>query len=375
MLALEPASYYFAREARAYAPMDLADGALLLAVAQIAGRDAATHTRGLVLYGASAIGTIYLHATSLLFVAVAAGATTLYLVWLGRRSTKALTGWIVANLVVALAAVPELVAAAHLVHSPDINWIRFGPWSFIQLANQLLLGNGLIEYRSVTVVLAAVMVAAIALWLVRRPPSRDTILIAVVIPALWLVLVGTISVSRPILLPRVAAWLLLPFCLLSASVLLDRRGRYLRIVLAVALGVSWAIGVSALGTQEERWPWRDMANDLASLMHKSDTLVFISPAVGMLPVEYYRPGLEAGRNMMVVANSGNSGTAEHVIANILTGTKEISPDDAVTFLDRHDHPVWIVTTQGNATFAAVAARARPRADVVRELGGLVLIRY
>ena len=113
----------------------------------------------------------------------------------------------------------------------------------------------------------------------------------IVIPALFLGLVSMVSVARPILLPRILCWMLVPLSVLAARQML-RPGRLRYAVIGV-----WAIAfASGLTVQETtpnvgKEPWRDAFTTLSPQLMRAG-LVVLSPRFDPLILKYYGPKLD-----------------------------------------------------------------------------------
>jgi hypothetical protein len=138
--------------------------------------------------------------------------------------------------------------------------------------------------------LAAVCVFVLAISVLVHRPDRRTALILIAIPGLFLGLVIMVSMVRPILLPRVLCWMIIPLCALAAHQML-RPGR-LRYAMIGAWTVAFAGGLTAqeITPNVGKEPWRDVFASLSpQLMHSG--LIVLSPRFDPLILKYYAPQL------------------------------------------------------------------------------------
>ena len=286
LLALCPMGLYFAQEARTYA-LTLAPAAVVLLAS--AGFLAERRTRWTsVAYVAGGTLCLYLHAT-LVFLIASCGLTVAACLLLSGRA-RLLAPWIALNAAVAVLAAPYLWHLAAASQSGGLDWI--GPLRLRDVvAAVAAVADGIITpFPWPGAPMAALFTTVLAVSvLLARPPARTTaILIAV--PCLFLTLVTAASVVRPILLPRVLCWTIIPVCILAARQMLT--GGWFRYAVMAATVASFGLGLFAweAAPNAGKEPWRDMLTTLTPELRQAG-LVVLSPRFDPMIMKYYAPGV------------------------------------------------------------------------------------
>ncbi len=365
LFALAPMDLYYGQEARSYALMTLADAVLLLGAARMLGP--APGWRDALLYGVASVATIYLHATGIFLVAVT-GATVA--VWLARADRAALAKWVAANAAVAVLALPELAMLRLQAASPNLNWIsRFDHWSLIAVVNRVLVDDSLFSPLLALAVSAALLALLAGSLLVRRQRAV-ALLVTVAIPVVWVVLMSLVSLARPTLIPRIAIWSLVPYCVLCAVVLVDRRRNPLRLPLGAVLAVAYGLGLATQARVYPREDWRGLVADIGSGGGTIRVLAF-TPNNTPLPVDYYRPALQRGRDV-IVTDQTLPQTAEIGVAGMLGAVSAMPAADFAALADGGH--AWLVTTADSAVWRDILARCHTPPRFRRDYnGGLLLL--
>jgi mannosyltransferase len=284
LFALCPVSLYFAQEARVYALFMLAASVVLWAAA-VFERDPRS-VRATVLYALSGTLSLYLHATGLLLVVACGGAVWLFLLAQGKSRRPALLKWTALNGFILLLGVPYFLRAFTASHSGIINFVPpAGIHQFVYSASQVVSGP-VTPYPWPGFLLAAVVFVALALSLCLQPLSSRAAVILIAVPCLYVALVFVVSISRPILLPRILAWTAVPLCLLAArQLLVAGRARYVVLVsLVAAFGTGLFFQVTKPGSDKE--PWREISQTFAPQLEQAD-LVVLSPSSDPMVLNYY----------------------------------------------------------------------------------------
>jgi mannosyltransferase len=187
LLALTPAQIVYAQEGRAYALLPLF---LLLAMLGIwrylqpPEVGAAKPTLGLALYVAGAVAMLYSHAIAVFILLALVLAVMLLL--LDGASRPRLRGFILANALVALLALPQAVAMAAQAGSANLEWVEpFGLDTLIIASRYVMIGpmvrNDLGAYGSHILLLIEMflaLAASITLLLATRKAIRGRLAMA-----------------------------------------------------------------------------------------------------------------------------------------------------------------------------------------------------
>jgi hypothetical protein len=140
-------------------------------------------------------------------------------------------------------------------------------------------------------VLAAAVFGTLVVSLLRHrfPIRAGVILIGV--PCVFLALVSVLSIARPILLPRVLVWTVVPLCLIAASQLLVAgRARYAVLLsLLAAFGAGLFFQITKPANDKE--PWREGLHAIGPELERAD-LVVLSPLFDPMVLTYYAPGVK-----------------------------------------------------------------------------------
>jgi hypothetical protein len=226
-----------------------------------------------------------------LFVAACGAAVWGYLLFKGPSERPALLRWTALNLAVMLLGVPYLLHEFQASHGGGLDWLP--PVSLRVLTNcaTTVVSGILTPYPWPGFFLAAAVFLALAIALYFHPPAARNAVVLIGIPCAFIALVYVLSLSRPILLPRILAWTVVPFCLVAASQLwtASRTRIAVLITLAAAFGIGLFFQVSNLSSNKE--PWRDALQRTAPQLEQAD-LVVMSPLFDPMVLKYYAPQLK-----------------------------------------------------------------------------------
>lgn len=293
LYAICPFAIYFAQETRVYA-MTLAPACLvLLGAARFLG--GAPARRWAAPYVAGATLCLYLHATLVLLVASCGAAVAAHLLATRRPGLlRGLARWTGANAAALVLAAPAIYAMAVAARSGSLDWVPPLSARDVAFGVAALLGGMVTPFPNPGFWLAAILGLALAgsVWACR--PDRRTLAILVLIPCGFVALAVLLSLSRPIFLPRVLCWLVVPLCVLTGHLLL--RPFRLRPVLAAATALVFATGLTwqLAFSDAAKEPWRDALPTLRPELQGAD-LVVLSPRFDPLILDYYGPGLRNAR--------------------------------------------------------------------------------
>ena len=286
LFALCPMSLYFAQEARVYACLMLA-GAGLLWAAAVFQRDSRSY-KAAGFYLAFGTLCLYLHATGLLFVAACGAAVWLALWKRGRRGRGVLLKWTALNVCVLLLGVPYFRHALTASQSGIINYVpKAGLHQFLYSAS-LMVSGIVTPYPWPGFLLAAALFVAVAVSLSLHPLSSRASVTLIGVPCLFIAFVFAVSLRRPILLPRVLVWAVVPICVMAGrQLLVEGRTRFaLLATLGAAFGAGLFFQITAPNNDKE--PLRAVVQSLAPELERAD-LVVLSPASDPLVLRYYAP--------------------------------------------------------------------------------------
>jgi mannosyltransferase len=334
LFALCPTSLYFAQEARVYAMFMLAASALLWTAA-LFERDSHS-VKAAVGYGLAGTLCLYLHAIGLLLVVACAGAVGLFLIMQGISGRKALLKWTALNGLVLLLGLPYFLRAFTASHSGIIDFVPpAGIHQFVYSAS-LVVSGMVTPYPWPGFLLAAVLFITLAISLYLQPLSSRASVILIGVPCLFIALVFAVSLSRPILLPRILAWAVVPLCVLAGrQLLMAGRGRYAVLLgLVAAFGVGLFFQVTNPGSDKE--PWREISRAVAPELEKAD-LVVLSPSSNPMVLNYYAPQIKNVRLW--------DGSSRHTIMSAAAKRLDIAPITEPEILQaiKTKHSVWVVS--------------------------------
>jgi mannosyltransferase len=286
LFALCPMSVYFAQEARVYSLFMLA-ASLVLWAAAVFLRDPRSR-KAVVSYVLLATLCLYLHATGVLLVAACGGAVWLFLLTQGARERQALWKWTAWNAFVVLLGMPYFIHTLAASHGGGLDWMP--PMSMRTLIYSIakVVSGELTPYPWPGFLLAALVFVALIASLPRHPLPIRAAVTLVGVPCLFIALVSALSIARPILLPRILLWTIVPLCLILASqILVAGRARYAVLLSCVAaFGTGLFFQMTVPGSAKE--PWRESLRAVAPQLERAD-LVVLSPLFDPMVLTYYAP--------------------------------------------------------------------------------------
>jgi 4-amino-4-deoxy-L-arabinose transferase-like glycosyltransferase len=268
LMAVAPVQVAYAHEARAYALLPLLVALATLGLLRFARNGG---LGALLLYAVAAVALVYTHATAVFVLTSLSACSLALLLWQG--PARRLWPWLLANSAVALASIPELVAMAGQAGSHNISWIgRPTAFRLAEVLDVLLVDPATPQIHLRLATLAALlMAAAMAVALVRRPPSPPAWLMLAGPAALFLATVTLVSFRVPILVPRIAVWISAPLCVL---IVLAARDRVNAALLGVPILICCAIGLTgdwqlAPRTKED---WRGLMAEVVPRIAPGDSV-------------------------------------------------------------------------------------------------------
>ena len=292
LFALSPISLYFAQEARVYALFMLTTSAALWAVAVFL-RDPRSikSNASYVLCGTLCV---YLHGTGVLFVVACGAAVWLSLLIKGASERPVLLRWTALNASILVLGLPYLLHEFSASHSGGLDWLPHMSLRVFANCATAVISGIVTPYPWPGFFLALVVLATVIVSLYLLPPSRRSLVVLLGVPCAFVAVVLALSLSRPILLPRILAWTIVPFCVMAAGQLrLPSRARMaLLLSLVAAFGIGLFFQVSTLSSNKE--PWRDALQRVAPQLERAD-LVVMSPLFDPMVLQYYAPQLKHPR--------------------------------------------------------------------------------
>src|ERR1700733_651638 len=218
LFALCPTSLYFAQETRVYALLMLA-GAVLLWATAVFLRDSRS-VKAAAVYLLFGTLCLYLHATGLVFIMACGGAVWLFLLMQGTSGRRALLKWTALNASVLLLGVPYYLRAFTASKTGVISYMPPAGIHQIVYCVSLIVSGIVTPYPWPAFLLAAAVFVTLAVSLTFHRPSNRASVTLIGVPCLFLALVVVLSHARPILLPRILVWAVVPLCLIIGSQLL-----------------------------------------------------------------------------------------------------------------------------------------------------------
>ena len=362
LYAICPFAVYFAHEARVYA-MTLAPSCLVLLGVAMFLRGVPAR-RWMAPYVAGAVICLYSHATLVLLVASCSAAVLLHRLAARRPGLiRDLMPWVGANIAVIVLAGPAIFAMAVSARAGGLDWI--GPLAVRDVVYGIsaLLSGMVTPVPTPGLWLAAAFGLTLAASLWDRTPNPRVVAILVLIPGCFVVIAVLLSLSRPIFLPRILCWLVVPLCVLTGYQLAQasrfRRALAVATSLTFLVGLAWQIALPD-STKE---PWREALPALRPGLQRADLLV-LSPRFNPLILQYYAPGLgnvriwqETLPQTVMTAVSAKLGIAPVSRAEII---------QAIAAGQR----VWVLSNTPDLPFlATLARRVRPPAGEKQWLCG------
>ena len=293
LFALCPMSLYFGQEARVYALFMLATSIVLWAAA-VFQRDPHS-TKAAVFYALFGTLCLYLHATGVLFVIACGGAIWLFLLTQDVRGQRTLLKWVALNAFVLLLGTPYFVHTLAASHGGGLDWMPpVGIRALLYSTSKVVSGE-LTPYPWPGFLLAAAVAATLFVSLLLHPPPIRASVTLMGVPCLFVALVFVLSLARPILLPRILAWMVVPLCVIGGSQLIAAgRSRYAVLAsLVAAFGTGLFFQITTPGSNKE--PWRESIQAVAPELEKAD-LVVLSPLSDPMVLTYYAPQIKNVRH-------------------------------------------------------------------------------
>ena len=295
LFALCPTGLYFAQEARVYAMTLPATALVLFALATYLRNPSSRFAAVAYVFGATLC--LYLHTTLLFMVAACALVVALTLLARGGTASRsAVVRWVALNIAVLLLALPYLVHVLGASQSGGLDWIS--PLQFRDVVNSVAAVSAgmLTPFPWPSAPVAALFLLALAASLLVHRPTVNAAAVLVFIAGVFLAELILVSLFRPILLPRVLCWTIVPLCVLTGRQLVCAGP--LRFVVAVGALLAFGGGLIAYETARNgnKEPWRDVFAQLGPDLQQADTIV-LSPHFDPMILRYYAPTMVRSARM------------------------------------------------------------------------------
>ncbi len=284
LFAFCPMSLYFAQEARVYA-LFMLNTTIVLWAAAVFQRD--PHClKASILYIVFGTLGLYLHATGLLFIVACGGAVGISLLIQRTTVRPVLLKWTGLNALVLALGLPYFVHAFKASQGGGLDWIpQAGLHRIIYCVSLVVMGM-VTPYPLPAFFLAAAVVIALVVSVCLHPPSVRPAVTLIGVPCLFLVLVIVVSLARPILLPRVLAWTVVPYCMIAGSQLLVAGRARLVVLLTIIASFGTGLRYQLTTPGSDKEPWRDALRTLAPEFQRAD-MVVLSPLFDPMVLSYY----------------------------------------------------------------------------------------
>jgi mannosyltransferase len=289
LFAVSPMAVFYSQEARVYMLTVSMAAIMLLGIARYL-RD--PRTANLLLYGGGAMLGLYSHATMAFMVAACNLVVLAYLLLTpSAERGAAIRGWLVANVIVAILAIPLFGPMLAIgTHGAGLAWIPPLKLRDILVSMTALVAGVAIPARMPGAELTALLLLVVGAAIMLAGMPRRAFAVTVGIPIVFVVLLVIASLKQPILLPRVLCWMTLPLCVTIASAIVTpSRARWSARII-VFLTFSAGLYYQLFLVDGVKPPYREVFHDARPDFLKADEVI-IAPYMSALPLRYYAPGL------------------------------------------------------------------------------------
>ncbi len=372
LMAVSPMGIYYAQEARVYAMLALPCSVLLWAMAVFlrARRDRAA-IGAYVLAGAT---LLYLHASMPFLLVSCAVAGAMLIAWERRVGWMMdFACWAAMNAAVVALSLPYTHLLLSVSHQGGLDWMP--PLELRGVVSVLsILVTGMLTPRAWPAVpLAVLALGVLGASLVIRPVPARVLVVLTVVPALFLALVCLASLVRPMLLPRLLFWMVVPLSVLAAGQIAsgvgDQRARWPALAVGVSFGLAVVVGLfyqetAPYGGKE---PWRQAFAYMRPHYQPGD-LVVISPESNAMIPKYYAPEMTHLR----IWDAGLPATAV-TGANAMLGAAPITQPEIERDIEAGGR-VWMMTISMDVKYTNLLKRvAVPAYDATWSCGRSVCV--
>ncbi len=294
-------------------------------------------------FATAGVVALYVHDTTIFFVAAADATFLAAWCWHRDRSYRALGAWIGPQIVGLAAAAPQLVVIIHQAHAANIAWIPpLSPYYTTAVIFDLFGGRP----YPLALLRTAVVAVELGVLLGFTPVAikrRSPIVTMIVLALSGFALLCLASLFRPVLLARTSLWLLVPLALVVAAAI-DELPRWLPHRPAFLAVAGLFAANAAFGTwQSTLEPWREFVKVVAAKRQPSDVIVVMrsAPITAFL---YYFPASASWdfRRWDLPGSVSGPLTTARVLEDKVFPAKATNLGEIVSFL-RQGRAVWLVS--------------------------------
>jgi 4-amino-4-deoxy-L-arabinose transferase-like glycosyltransferase len=340
--AIEPAAVYYAQEARSYAFLGFAEGLALCSLAAYARGSASRGVQWpwVALFILSGVGAISVHYTSVAFVAACFAAIGGYLITTRPFPLREILLWCVTGIVVAVCSIGLLVIASGLLSSSTgFSWVP--PTTRWTIRNFFLqqISASISPSDVATVLLGTPLFIIFCSALRWFRLNKVQFGLLVLVPVIFCLIVVGVSISRPILLPRIGIWLTIPLSVLLARAATVQPTVWRRHgVVVIASGIFLvALGHYFWSYQKE--DWRSAARMAAFQPNCSGPIISNQAVVGLT---YYEPVLASRSLIWLKTTNGTDVDPGFVVVSRVLHPDILDVRELKTYVQDHHHAVVVL---------------------------------
>ena len=364
LAALEPTAIYYAQEARAYAFLGCSETLALWALAQYGYATAGVGRRPwawIAVFAFAAVVSVSVHYTAVAFVAACAAIVGIHLLTTRPFPLREFVAWSVAGVLVLLACLKLLlIARGVLATSSHISWI--GPmtrWTVRDFFLQQISAT-ITPGDRVTLLLGAPIALIVAAALPRLRLNRVQLGLLVGVPLIFCLIVIGVSLSRPILLPRIGIALTVPLCVLLARCIVVQPAPWRRLSAGVICAALFGGALAHYYWRYHKEDWRGAAQLAAGRTECSGALV--SNEVFVLGLPYNRPQLATRPLYLLATAPAVDSDPGYVLLTKTLPPHALAVDDFGHFVAQHPHTM-VVLRSGYQQVLEHATGATLRTDL------------
>jgi hypothetical protein len=190
--------------------------------------------------------------------------------------------------------VPYYLRAFTASKSGVINYVPPAGIHQIVYCASLIVSGIVTPYPWPGFLLAAAVFVTLAVSLSFHRPSNRASVILIGVPCLFVALLVVLSHARPILLPRILVWAVVPLCLIAANQLLAAGRARLAVLLCLLAAFGTGLFFQVTAPNSDKEPWRDISQTLTPELERAD-LVVLSPVSNPMVLSYYGPQVKNAR--------------------------------------------------------------------------------
>jgi uncharacterized membrane protein len=310
LAAINPFLVYYAYEARPYAFLAFFQGLALFFLTICLKRP--HHSRRLnwpyICFVLAASLGCYFHYTGILFVFCCFFVIAIYQLSNNKIVSKQTLFWALIGLLSFLLISIPVLQAKYLSHSADITWIQKPSYSsFFNFLVELLFFPG-IEASHLYWMYLTGLVGLIVSGCLHLSVSRLQLFVLIIFPLSFLMIVFGVSIARPILVSRVAIWIVVPVCILFAQMAWQQKSNLKLGAFLTAATVVWLLPTGHYLYQPHKENWRAAAVVLNNTPDCAGPII-VDP-IGAFGLSYYDPSLERREIFAIPTMLGYNGNLD-----------------------------------------------------------------